>query len=214
MIIVNFKNYKQSLGEAGVELAKELEETAADFSDVEVVLTVSPVEIFRISSAVDLPVYSQHVDPFEAEQTTGFVTCEAVKAAGAEGSLINHSEHPLSADMVEAAAERCKDQDLKTVVCTDSPLMVMQLVTFADVIAYEPPELIGGDVSVTSSEPEIIKEVASAAGNVPLLAGAGVCSEEDVSTALELDAGGVLVSSAIVTSNEPGEALEELLKGF
>ena len=42
-------------------------------------------------------------------------------------------------------------------------------------IAYEPPELIGGNVSVSSAKPEIIAQAAKACnGKTKLLVGAGL----------------------------------------
>jgi triosephosphate isomerase len=81
----------------------------------------------------------------------------------------------------------------------------------------EPPELIGGDVSVTSADPGIVEDSVAAARevdpDVPVLCGAGVKTGDDVATALELGTEGVLVASGVVKADDPGAALAGLLDG-
>jgi len=215
MLVINFKNYPETIGAKGLNLARELELVAQNFPKVETILAVSPVEVFRISSEVNLPIFSQHVDPFETGQTTGFITPEALREAGAKGTLINHSEHPLSAGMIGTTIRRCRDVGLTTIVCAASPAAVEQIKKFEpNFIAYEPPELIGGDVSVVEAEPQIISEAVALSSPVPLLVGAGVHSRKDIETARRMRALGVLVSSDIVLAEKPQEEMRDLLDGF
>lgn len=220
MLIINFKNYSQALGEQGVRLAKDLEEAASEFPDVEVILAISPVDVFRISQAVKLPIFSQHVDPFETGQTTGWVIPEAVKAAGAVGALINHSERPMAPEMAADAVVRCLEVGLKPVVCAASVEEIGEIKgrlgedRGPDFYAYEPPELIGGDVSVVEAEPGIVSEAVKISSPIPLLVGAGVHSSEDVEAALKLGAVGVLVSSDIVTAEDPVSEFRDIAEGF
>jgi triosephosphate isomerase len=83
-------------------------------------------------------------------------------------------------------------------------------------IAYEPPELIGGDVSVTSAEPSIISDVVKACNpkNVRVLVGAGVKTSEDARKSIELGADGVLIASGIVKAREPAKALNAIIHGI
>ncbi len=215
MIIINFKNYPGAFGQGSVGLAKQVEEASLNFSELEVILAVPLVDIFRISSQIDIPVFSQHVDPFPPGQTTGFAIPQAVKEAGAEGTLINHSENPMDLDMIRGSVESCKDVGLVSVVCADSPATVGQVKRFSpDYVAYEPPELIGGDVSVVEAESFVVSDAVESASPTPLLVGAGVNSAEDISRGLELGARGVLVSSSIVKAKDPAEAFKGIAQGF
>jgi triosephosphate isomerase len=83
-----------------------------------------------------------------------------------------------------------------------------------DFIAYEPPELIGGEISVTSAKPKIISEAVTAAGRIPLLIGAGIHEKSDIIKALELGAIGAVVSSAVVTATDPEAVFADLLSGL
>ncbi len=215
MIIINFKNYPQALGERGVQLAKELEKVGKDFPEVELVLAVPAPSIASIYCAVSLPVYAQHIDPFNPGQTTGFVIAEAVNGAGAVGTIINHSERPMAKEMITDAVRRARNSGMATVVCASSLEDIRRVKNAnSDFIAYEPPELIGGDVSVSEAQPDIIAEAVTAARPTPLLCGAGINSKKDVEKALELGGEGVLVASAVVTAEEPAKELRDLMEGF
>jgi len=87
-----------------------------------------------------------------------------------------------------------------------------------DYIAIEPPELIGGEISVSKARPEVISDtvklVKKANPDVGVLCGAGVQDGGDVRKAAELGSSGILVASAVVKSPEPGKVIEGLVKGF
>ena len=79
----------------------------------------------------------------------------------------------------------------------------------------EPPELIGGDISVTTANPKIVQDtvetVKAVNRNVSVLCGAGVKTGQDVATAISLGADGVLLASGVVKSKDPKATLEDLI---
>ena len=81
-------------------------------------------------------------------------------------------------------------------------------------VAVEPPELIGGDTSVTSADPGIVSGTAAAVREVSeevgILCGAGVKPGADVAKAIELGTIGVLLASGGPKAEEPGAALSGL----
>ncbi len=87
-----------------------------------------------------------------------------------------------------------------------------------DFITIEPPELIGGDISVSKANPEIIKKsvdiVRKISPKAMVLCGAGIKTKEDVEKAIQLGAKGVLVASGVVKIKNLEETMEELLKGL
>ncbi|MEK6851522.1 MAG: triose-phosphate isomerase, partial [Candidatus Thermoplasmatota archaeon] len=87
-----------------------------------------------------------------------------------------------------------------------------------DYLAVEPPELIGGNVSVTSARPEVItkavERIRAVDPHVLVLCGAGVKSGRDVAKALELGTVGVLLASGVVKAKNPEKALRDLAKGL
>ena len=84
-----------------------------------------------------------------------------------------------------------------------------------DFLAYEPPELIGGEISVTDAKPDVILKaleiVDQASPKTRLLCGAGVHSQQDVGQALMLGAKGVLIGHAVPKAKNPAKFLREML---
>ena len=80
--------------------------------------------------------------------------------------------------------------------------------------AFEPPELIGGDISVSTAQPEIIKKVVDISPERQILVGAGVKTLEDIKISLELGAIGILVASGIVKAEDPGAVVKEFLTAW
>ncbi len=176
-------------------------------------------DLARVAAAVSIPVVAQHVDPVDAGARTGFVPAEAIRASGAWGSLVNHSEHRLAGGRVKEAVRRLTAAGLVSVVCADSVESARRLArTRPAYLAIEPPELIGGDRAVSTARPEVVSGTVSAVRSVApatrVLCGAGVHDRNDVARALELGASGVLVASAVARASDPAAAIEELLSGF
>ncbi|MEX1068379.1 MAG: triose-phosphate isomerase [Patescibacteria group bacterium] len=215
MLLINFKTYPQAIGPNALKLAKELKPAAANFPGVGIGFAPPSLELAEVAAHANAPVWAQHVDPAGEGQFTGYLSPADAQAAGAIGTFLNHSEHPLDGQTLEKTLNLAKEAGLKVLVFAKDPPTVAAVKSLnPDFIAYEPPELIGGDVSVTSAKPEIIPEAVAAAGEIPLLIGAGVHEKADIVKALELGAKGAVVSSAVVTALDPQAVFADLLAGF
>ena len=223
LIIVNFKTYKEATGENAVKMAKMCEAAAQKLkSKARVAVAVQAADIFRVASAVDkklVDVFAQHIDANGQGKSTGFVTAEAVRDAGATGTLINHAEHKIT-DIAKRIAT-AKAASLMVVVCAadvKEAAMIAGLDPLPACIAVEPPELIGGKISVSKAKPELLtaalEAVKEKAKSVRVLCGAGVNSRQDVQKALELGTEGILVATAVVLAKDPESALLELISGI
>jgi triosephosphate isomerase (TIM) len=207
LILINFKNYIESIGKHSIELAKKLDKK-------NVWLIVNAVDLKEVVNTVkNAKVLVQHADPVEAGPYTGAISFLEVKKANADGVLLNHSEKRISLEEIKKAVKLGKKHKLKTVVCTDNLKEALIIKKFKpDYIALEPRELISGRISISESKPEMIKDASKLIDN--LLVGAGIHTALDVRQSIEYGAKGILVSSAVVTSREPKKVLEILLKGF
>ena len=171
-----------------------------------------------------LRILSQHADVQPAGSTTGYVIPELLKAAGAEGSIINHSEHRIRPAEIAATVKRLRDAGMASILCVRNVRELRKYVPLGpDYVAIEPPELIGSGRAVSTERPEIISGAARAVSEPPrasaasresssspssitaatharpqLLCGAGVVSGADVAKAAELGSAGVLVASGII----------------
>ncbi len=91
-IVLNVKTYTESTGVKALELARLMEKISKE-TNVSMAIAVQACDITRCAEEVSIPVYAQHIDPIKPGSSTGWTLPEAVKAAGAKGTLINHSEH-------------------------------------------------------------------------------------------------------------------------
>ncbi len=213
-IIVNFKAYESALGAQAHTLA-QLHDQVAATSHVTLGIAVSALDLATVANLVNLPVFIQHVDPVEYGARTGHIPPAAAKAAGAFGTLLNHAEHRIPMDVLEKTIALCKQVGLFTLVCAESPEKIQQILPLQpDAIAYEPPELIGGSVSVSQAQPDVIQKVVEIAGSIPLLVGAGVKSEQDTKISIQLGAKGVLLASGVTLSPDPSGVLMSLIQGM
>src|SRR3989442_2872443 len=89
LILVNFKTYVEATGKRGVELAKIADQVSKD-SGVTIAVAPQFTDLKSVTEAVEIPVFSQHIDPIKPGAFTGHILAEAVKAAVASGTIPNH----------------------------------------------------------------------------------------------------------------------------
>jgi len=211
MIIVNFKTYLESTGQNSISLAKQAEKAAKETGAC-IVVAPQAVDLQKVSEAVEIPVFAQHIDPIKPGSSTGHVLADAVKEAGAVGTLINHSERQLRLIDIESTIALCREKGLTSCVCANNPSVSAAVAAMnPDITSMEPPELIGSGISVSKAKPEIIfdtvKLVHQINSKMTILCGAGISTAEDVSIALKLGSKGVLVASGIVKAKDPYSVL-------
>ena len=211
MLVINFKAYLEATGKRALDLAKTAERVAHE-TGTAIIVVPQFADVKSVAENVDIKVFGQHFDPIHPGAFTGHVLAESLKSAGADGSLINHSERRVSKDQIQAAVEICSNADLYLLACADTPGAGAEIATLRpDMIAIEPPDLIGTGISVSKARPELITEslrrIRSENKTVKILCGAGVSTSEDVSKALDLGTEGVLVASSVVKSKDPARVL-------
>ena len=213
IVIVNFKTYAEGTGRKALELAKAAEEVSRE---TDVCFSVAPqfVDIPTIVREVKIPVFAQHIDPIKPGSHTGHILPEAIKEAGADGTLINHSERRLRLADIDAAITMAHEIGLVTVVCTNNiPVSAAAAALKPDMIAVEPPELIGTGIPVSKAKPEVVTSTVEAVKkinpDVTVLCGAGITNGDDVTAALKLGTEGVLVASGIVKAKDPRKVMGE-----
>lgn len=218
IVIVNFKTYPQSVGERAVELSKTIASVAKE-KGISVAVAPQNLDLYRIASQIDIPVLAQHIDPITLGAHTGWLLAETAKETGAVGSLINHSEHQLQPEEIEQVVRRLRELELTSVVCARDPEVCKRVAVFEpDMVAVEPPELIGSGRAVSKVKPEVVSDtvklVHEVNPGVRVLCGAGITSGEDVRIALELGAEGVLLASSVVKAPDPRAAMLDITKGI
>lgn len=216
MVIVNFKTYLEATGKKAVELAKNAEKASRETN---IFIGVAPqfADLKTVAEAVDIPVFAQHIDPVEPGSHTGHVLAESVKEAGAIGTLVNHSERQLKLSEINEVINIARKNELVSLVCAKTSAVSAAVAALKpDIIAVEPPELIGTGVPVSKAKPEVVtdtvKLVRAINEDVTILCGAGISHKEDVAAALKLGTQGVLVASGVVCAKDPYRVLIEFVE--
>jgi len=215
LILVNLKTYTEGMGNRAHLIANAAQIITKE-TGVTIGLAPSYIDLHPLCHHFSVPIYAQHVDGSEPGAHTGQVTAEAIRAAGAAGSLVNHSERRLTIADIDASVSALKAKKLQAVVCTNNESTSAAAAALVpDYVAIEPPELIGSGVSVSKANPDIIRKSVAAVRNVndtvKVLTGAGIQSGECVKIAVELGTNGVLLASSVVKAKDPGVVLRDLI---
>ncbi len=204
LIVINLKTYQQ--GNDVLKLCKKI-----DKIDKKIIVGCGATDIYKISKETKLKVYCQHVDSFTKGRNTGFILPEGIKGNGGTGVFLNHSEHPLSFDVLKKTISRCKATKLKTMVFAKDITTAKKIEKLGvDYLVIEPPELVAGKTSISEAQPDLIKKIKKSL-KCKFLVGAGIHSREDIKIATKLGASGVAISSVITTSKNPEKILKNLI---
>jgi len=214
-ILVNLKAYQEGIGSRAHRIAAAAEMVGRE-SGVTIGVAPSFTELHPISNHYAIPVYAQHIDGVAPGAHTGYILPEAVRLAGARGTLINHSERRLTLADIDACVQAARRVHLESVICSNNVATSAAAASLApDYVAIEPPELIGSGVSVSKADPGIIERSVKAVRNVnpdvKVLTGAGIQSGECVKIAVDLGTQGVLLASSVVKAEDPGAVLRDLV---
>jgi len=216
VLSVNFKAYAQATGPNAVALALSISKVAA-ITKKTIIAIPQIADLSQVSKIT--PSFAQHVDNIQYGARTGWILPESAKAAGAIGTLLNHSEHRLTLEQIKAGVECAHSAGLQVCVCAPDEEIARQAAEFnPEQIAVEPPELIGSGISVSKAKPEAVsnsvENVKAVNPRVRVLCGAGISNGSDVKKAIELGAEGVLVASAIVCAKNPYDVLLDMAKNL
>lgn len=214
LILINFKAYRESVGNKGLKLAKICEKVSHRHKAS---IAVAPqfADLKEIWSQVKIPVFAQHIDAIEKPGSfTGHVVASNLKEIGVKGTLINHSERKLKLDEIKKRVNIAKGVGLVSVCCVPTIEVGKKVARFKpDFIAFEVPELIGSGRPISKERPgsvkTFVKSISKISPRSVPLCGAGISTGEDIKAALDVGTKGVLVASAVVKAKNPENILKE-----
>jgi triosephosphate isomerase len=215
LILVNLKTYKEGTGNRAHQIATAAQLVARE-SGFTIGIAPGYIDLHPLCHHFAIPVYAQHVDGYEPGAHTGHITADALKAAGAAGSLVNHSERRLTLAEIESSVRALQTYTLSAVICSNNEATSAGAAALGpEYVAIEPPELIGSGVSVSKANPDIIKRSVAAVHavnpKVKVLTGAGIQCGECVKIAVDLGTDGVLLASSVVKAADPAAVLRDLV---
>jgi triosephosphate isomerase len=203
-------------GKQALALAKHADKMSKQYN-VRTIFTPQYVDIPILASETEnLLIFAQHMDSIVVGRGVGSVLPEAIKAAGASGVMLNHSEKPLSLSEIERTIKRADEVGLATMVCADTLDNVVAIAHLApNILLAETPELIGvgkREVGDQLAIPKINDIVWKINPDIRVLHGAGISNGQDVYDIVALGAQGTGSTSGIIKAHDPYQMVEEMLR--
>ena len=197
------------LAQAADRLSREL--------DVSVIFDPQAVDIPAVARATErLLVFAQHMDPVAVGRGVGSVLPEAIREAGAVGTLLNHSERRMTLGDINRAIVRAREVGLATLVCADSPEEAAAVAQLGpDIVLAEPPELIATSRSAATEMRGFVERSVELVGRIDpgiiVMCGAGVQTPDDVEKMIGLGVGGTGSSSGVLKAADPVALMRAML---
>lgn len=214
---INFKAYETAFNDIALNIAKTSNNLISKYNNVRIILAVPAIMVSKIKEFYD-DVFLQHLDPIDFGAYTGYIPADALKYSEIKGALINHSEHKIVYRDIEKVLRKLNQVGKESLVCADTAGEAAGIAYLKpNMIAVEPPELIGSGIPVSKAKPEVITNSVNAVkkvNDIPVLAGAGITVPDDAVKAIELGSSGVLIASAVMKSKEPDKIIEEFVNAM
>lgn len=208
------KNYL--FGDQILDLARIADEAAARY-DVRVIYTTPYADIARVASVVKhLKVFAPHMDDIPVGRGLAWVLPESIRAAGAVGVMLNHTERPLSLSALTRTLQRARELSLMSIVCADSMPETKAVAQLApDLMITEPTELIGtGQACDMTYVRQSFDAVMGINPNIGVLVGGGISNGQDVYNTIMAGADATGSSSGIVKAASPEKMVDEMLRAL
>ena len=206
------KNY--IYGDAVLEYARAADSASKEY-DVDVLFVAPYTEIRRVRENTDrLIILAPYMDAIRPGRGIADVLPDALKAAGAQGVVLNHSERPMTLNAIRKTIDRANELDLLTFVCADTIAEAQALAQLhPDILNPEPTELIGsGSVSDMGYVKDVIHAVKSIDRSILVEQAAGITTAQQVYDFIMAGSEAAGSSSGILTSANPHALLNEMVR--
>lgn len=205
------KNY--IFGDSVLEFAKKADEAAVKY-DVDVLFISPYTEIRRIrENCPNLIILAPYMDTLYPGRGMADVLPEAIKAAGADGVVINHCERPMTLTAIKKTIDRANELDLLTFACADTISEAEAIAHFhPDILNPEPTELIGtGNASNMDYVMEAIQAIAAIDHNILVEQAAGITTAQQIYDFIMAGSAAAGSASGILNSPDPYGLLDEMI---
>ena len=203
-------------GEEMLKLAKAIDKTAIKY-DVDVILTPQYTDIATLCQNTErIFIFAQHMDYLPIGRGLGSVLPEAVRAAGAVGTMLNHAEKKLSYEEIQKTIARADEVGLATIVCADTVEEISAIAHMSpNLLVAEPTDLIGtGKTSGSAYIKDTLKTVREINPDIMVLQAAGISNGQDVYDTIKQGALATGSTSGILKAPDPAAMVEEMLSAL
>ena len=139
---------------------------------------------------------------------------EALKAAGAQGVVLNHCERPMTLTQIKTCIDRANELDMLSFVCADTIAEARAIAELhPDIINPEPTELIGGpdEASDMSYVMEAIRAVKAIDPNIMVEQAAGITTAQQIYDFILAGSEAAGSASGIIRAEDPQALLNEMV---
>lgn len=198
-----------------LKLARHADRLSVQYN-VRIVITPQCVDIpMLVHETEHILVFAQHMDSLKVGRGIGSVLPEAIKEAGALGSLLNHAEKKLTMAEIERTIQRANETNLATIVCADNLEEAVEIARLGpNVILAEAPNSIEAGRRTTDDQTGIQlvnRRVAEINPDILVLHGGGISTASDVYNIVSLGAQGTGSTSGVILAADPLGKLEEMI---
>lgn len=209
---VGTKNYVY--GDTLLEYAIAADKAAEKY-DIDVLFICPAVEIRRVcENTKNLIVLAPYMDTLRPGRGMADVLPEGLKAAGAQGVVINHCEKPMSLPQMKATIERARELDMLVFACADTLAEAKAIAQLhPDIINPEPSDIIGGGngVSPMAYVKDSIKVIKDIYPDIMVEQAAGITNGQQVYDFIMAGSEAAGAASGIMNAADPLAMIDEMI---
>lgn len=208
---IGTKNY--IYGDEVLALAK-VADAAAQTYDIDVLFIAPYTEIRRVAEQTShLIVLAPYMDLLYPGRGMADVLPEALKAAGAQGVVVNHCERPMTLTAIKKTIDRANALNMLTFACADTIQEAQAIAQLhPDIINPEPTELIGSgsasDLGYVRESIRVIKEIDQ---GILVEQAAGISNGQQVYEFICAGSEGAGAASGIFNAPDPYAMVDEMI---
>lgn len=188
---------------------------AAEKYDIDVLFICSPVEIRRVTeNTKNLIVLAPYMDTLRPGRGMADILPEGLKAAGAQGVVINHCEKPMSLPQMKATIDRARELDFLVFACADTLDEAKAIANLhPDIINPEPSEIIGGGngVSPMAYVKDSIRVIKDIDPDIMVEQAAGITNGQQVYDFIMAGSEAAGAASGIMNADDPIAMIDEMI---
>ena len=209
---IGTKNY--IYGDTVLEYAKAADKAAEKY-DIDVLFITPAVEIRRVvENTKHLIVLAPYMDTLRPGRGMADILPEALKAAGAQGVVINHCEKPMSLPQMKKTIDRARELDFLVFACADTleeAKAIAQL--HPDIINPEPSAIIGGGNGVSPMDyvKDSIRVIKEIYPDILVEQAAGITNGQQVYDFIMAGSEAAGAASGIMNAKDPIAMIDEMI---
>ena len=210
---IGTKNY--IYGDTVLAYAKAADAAAAKY-DIDVLFIAPATEIRRVAeNTTRLIVLAPYMDTLRPGRGMADILPEGLKAAGAQGVVVNHCEKPMSLPAIKKTIDRARELDFLVFACADTIDEAKAIAHLhPDIINPEPSELIGGTgggVSDMGFVKESIRAIKAIDPAILVEQAAGITSGQQVYDFIMAGSEAAGAASGIMNAKDPLAMIDEMI---